>query len=81
MEVKSFQTKDEVLEWLLMNPMLTCGALHFEEKNATVISYGTVMNSNTKKIGRQVEDPTFKYQIPLQIAASREIGRSLIGGA
>ncbi|XP_073021934.1 ABC transporter A family member 2-like [Primulina eburnea] len=78
-KVKSFKTKDEVLEWLLMNPMLTCGALHFEEKNATVISYGTVTNSNTKKIGRQVEDSTFKYQMPLQIAASREIGRSLIG--
>ncbi|XP_073143573.1 ABC transporter A family member 2-like [Henckelia pumila] len=78
-KVKSFQTKEDLIEWLHQNPMLTCGALHFEEMNATVISYGTVTNSKTKKIGRQIEDPTFKYQMPLQLAASREIGRSLIG--
>nr|GLL35566.1 ABC transporter A family member 9-like [Ipomoea trifida] len=60
--------------------MRTPGALHFEEKNATVISYGVLTNSSTYiEVPRQIEDPTFKFRIPLQLAASREIARSLIG--
>lgn len=60
---------------------MTCpGALHFTERNGTVISYGIQTNSTAVARRGHYEDPTFKFQIPLQIAAEREIARSLIGG-
>ncbi|TMW86787.1 hypothetical protein EJD97_020884 [Solanum chilense] len=79
-KVKSFGTKDDLNNWLLSDPMRTPGALHFVERNATVISYGVVTNSSTYiKVPRASEDRTFKFQLPLQLAASREIARSLLG--
>lgn len=79
-QVLSFRTRDEVDEWLFKNPMHCPGALHFVERNASIISYGIQTNS-TSVVNRGVyEDPTFKFQIPLQLAAEREIARSLIGG-
>uniref|UniRef100_A0A5B6YUA3 Putative ABC transporter A family member 2-like n=1 Tax=Davidia involucrata TaxID=16924 RepID=A0A5B6YUA3_DAVIN len=77
--VKSFRTINELEEWLFNDPMRCPGALHFIERNATVISYGIQTNSTAQKKQGQYEDPTFKFQIPLQIAAEREIARSLIG--
>lgn len=77
--VKSFRTPDEVDAWLLSNPMRCPGALHFVEKNSTVISYGIQTNSTSVTKRGHTEDPTFKFQIPLQIAAEREIARSLLG--
>lgn len=67
--------------WLESNPMRCPGALHFVERNSTVISYGIQTNSTAVAKRGSYEDPTFKFQIPLQIAAEREISRSLIGGA
>lgn len=64
----------------MANPLLVPGALHFLERNATVISYGIQTNSTPEMNRGRFEDPTFKFQIPLQIAAEREIARSLIGG-
>ncbi|PON31166.1 ABC transporter A, ABCA [Parasponia andersonii] len=78
-KVKQFRTADEVDEYLYNNPMTCPGALHFEERNVTVISYGIQTNSTTLAKRGVFEDPTFKFQIPLQIAAEREIARSLIG--
>lgn len=78
-KVKSFATDEEVDEWLFVNQQRVPGALHFLEKNSTVISYGLQTNSTPVEIRGQYEDPTFKFQIPLQIAAEREIARSLIG--
>ncbi|KAG5537222.1 hypothetical protein RHGRI_024610 [Rhododendron griersonianum] len=78
-KVKSFETKKEVDEWLFSNPMRCPGALHFEVRNATVISYGIQTNSTQVDKRGQFEDATFKFQIPLQIAVEREIARSLIG--
>ncbi|GAA0185277.1 ATP-binding cassette [Lithospermum erythrorhizon] len=78
-KVKSFGTKDELYAWLMMNPMTVPGVLHFTESSPSEIRYGVQTNSSTYvKIGRQYEDPLFKYQIPLQFAASREIARSLL---
>ncbi|XP_016475518.1 ABC transporter A family member 2 isoform X1 [Nicotiana tabacum] len=78
-KVLSFRTRDEVDEWLFKNPLRCAGALHFVERNASIISYGIQTNS-TPVVKRGVfEDPTFKFQIPLQLAAEREIARSLIG--
>lgn len=79
-QVKPFSTKEEVDAWLLSNPMTCPGALHFVERNATVISYGLQTNSTAVASRGIYEDPTFKFQIPLQIAAEREIARSLLGG-
>jgi hypothetical protein len=80
MQVQSFRTPSEVDSWLLSNPMRCPGALHFVERNATVISYGIQTNSTLVEQRGNYEDPTFKFQIPLQIAAEREIARYLIGG-
>ncbi|EXB20715.1 ABC transporter A family member 2 [Morus notabilis] len=77
--VKSFRTAAEVDEWLYANPMRSPGALHFAEINATVISYGLQTNSTPLAKRGYFEQPTLKFQIPLQIAAEREIARSLIG--
>ncbi|XP_057465021.1 ABC transporter A family member 2-like [Actinidia eriantha] len=78
-KVQAFRTKSEVDQWLFSNPMSCPGALHFVERNATVITYGIQTNSTPVERRGHYEDPTFKYQIPLQIAAEREIARSLIG--
>ncbi|KAI0515529.1 hypothetical protein KFK09_008194 [Dendrobium nobile] len=78
-KVKSFINPDEVDEWLLGNPLRCPGALHFVEKNSTIISYGLQTNSTSMLKRGNSEDPTFKFQIPLQVAAEREIARSLLG--
>lgn len=80
LQIKSFATEAEVDAWLLSNPMYSPGALHFVEKNATIISYGVQTNSTALQKRGRYEDPTLKFQIPLQIAAEREIARFLIGG-
>ncbi|KAJ0048785.1 hypothetical protein Pint_15238 [Pistacia integerrima] len=80
-KVISFRTKTEVDEWLFDNPLRCPGALHFVDRNATVISYGIQTNSTSVARRGLYEDPTFKFQIPLQIAAEREIARSMIGDA
>ncbi|XVE56978.1 hypothetical protein DITRI_Ditri04bG0054800 [Diplodiscus trichospermus] len=79
LQVKSFSTTGEVDEWLSNNRMHVPGALHFSEVNASVISYGLQTNSTPLAKRGEFEDPTLKFQIPLQIAAEREIARSLIG--
>nr|GMC75788.1 ABC transporter A family member 2-like [Ipomoea batatas] len=78
-KVQSFRTRDEVDVWLFNNAMHCPGALHFIERNASVISYGLQTNSTPVAKRGIFEDPTFKLQIPLQLAAEREIARSLIG--
>ncbi|KAF7124425.1 hypothetical protein RHSIM_Rhsim12G0158000 [Rhododendron simsii] len=80
LKVMAFRTKSEVDDWLLRNPMTCPGALHFTERNDTVITYGIQTNSTSVEKRGQYEDPTFKFQIPLQLAAEREIARSLIKG-
>ncbi|KAB2055398.1 hypothetical protein E1A91_A11G036400v1 [Gossypium mustelinum] len=78
-KVKSFRTTVEVDDWLFNNRMHVPGALHFQQVNASVISYGLQTNSTPVARRGQYEDPTLKFQIPLQVAAEREIARSLIG--
>lgn len=78
-KVKSFKTINDTEQWLFSEPMHCPAALHFIERNATVISYGVQTNSTPVRKRGHYEDPTFKFQIPLQIAAEREISRSMIG--
>ncbi|CAN0901620.1 ABC transporter A family member 2 [Linum grandiflorum] len=78
-KVKSFRNKLEVDAWLLANPIRTPGALHFKEVSNTVIRYGIQTNSSSPAKRGRNEDPTFKFQIPLQMAAEREIARLVIG--
>ncbi|GFP99357.1 ABC transporter a family member 2 [Phtheirospermum japonicum] len=80
-KVRAFTTPDETDDWLASNPMYCPGALHFIDRSATVISYGLQTNSTPLSNRGNFEDPTFKFQIPLQLAAEREIARSLIGDA
>ncbi|XP_050255430.1 ABC transporter A family member 2-like [Quercus robur] len=78
-KVKSFRTPSDVDAWLMSDPMRCPGALHFAQRNSTVISYSIQTNSTPVAVRGNYEDPTFKFQIPLQIAAEREIARYLIG--
>ncbi|KAL0440635.1 UNVERIFIED_CONTAM: ABC transporter A family member 2 [Sesamum radiatum] len=78
-KVIAFRTPNDTDDWLASNPMRCPGALHFVDRNATVISYGLQTNSTPAARRGNFEDPTFKFQIPLQLAAEREIARSLIG--
>ncbi|KAJ8428688.1 hypothetical protein Cgig2_032268 [Carnegiea gigantea] len=78
-KVLSFSTEAEVDEWLLTNPMRCPGALHFVEKTSIITSYGIQTNSTVVPKRGKYEDPTFEFQIPLQVAAEREIARFLIG--
>lgn len=78
-KVISFTTPDEVDAWLGSNQLRCPGALHFVERKPTIISYGIQTNSTPVAKRGKYEDPTFKFQVPLQIAAEREIARSLIG--
>ncbi|KAH6797364.1 ATP-binding cassette A2 [Perilla frutescens var. hirtella] len=80
-KVREFRTPDETDNWLASNPMHCPGALHFVDRNATVISYGLQTNSTPVAKRGNFEDPTFKFQIPLQLAAEREIARTLMGDA
>ncbi|XP_042011440.1 ABC transporter A family member 2-like [Salvia splendens] len=80
-KVISFRTPNDTDDWLASNPMQCAGALHFMDRNATVISYGIQTNSTPLAKRGNFEDPTFKFQIPLQLAAEREIARSLVGDA
>ncbi|XP_013596936.1 PREDICTED: ABC transporter A family member 11 isoform X2 [Brassica oleracea var. oleracea] len=78
-KVQSFKGPEEVDAWFMSHPLQVPGALHFVERNATVISYGVQTNSSSEEKRGRIEDPTFKFLVPLQIAAEREIARSLIG--
>ncbi|KAK7317242.1 hypothetical protein RJT34_01301 [Clitoria ternatea] len=78
-KVKSFRDKDEVDAWLFSNPMHVPGAIHFVEKNGSVISYGIQTNSTSLQRRGKYEDPTMSFQLPLQLATEREIARFLIG--
>ncbi|KAG4912126.1 hypothetical protein JHK82_052711 [Glycine max] len=77
--VKSFKEKDEVDAWLFSNPMRCLEALHFSERNDIVISYDLQTNSTSLQQRGKYEDPTALFQLPLQLAAEREIARYLIG--
>ncbi|GAA0159193.1 ATP-binding cassette [Lithospermum erythrorhizon] len=80
-KVKSFRTKEELNEWLVKNPLTTPGALHFRQTKKLKLSYGVVTNTSSYlKIGQIVEDYAFMHQLPLQLAATREIARSLLKG-
>ncbi|KAI3884200.1 hypothetical protein MKX03_025665 [Papaver bracteatum] len=76
-KVKSFKTSDDVNTWLYSEPLHCAAALHFVERSATVISYGIQTNDSDTILRGVTEDPVFKFQLPLQIAADREIARVL----
>jgi len=79
-KVKSFRNKALVDQWFLNNPMQCPGAIHFREKYDGVISYGIQTNSTSVQKRGKYEDSNFSFQLPLQLAAEREIARFLIGG-
>ena len=59
--------------------MRCTGTLYFEERGTT-IAYGIQTNSTATGDHGRFEDPNFTYQIPLQVAAEREIARLVSGG-
>lgn len=78
-QVKHFDTPQQSDQWLLANPMQCTGTLYFEERGST-IAYGIQTNSTATGDHGRYEDPNFTYQIPLQVAAEREIARLVSGG-
>lgn len=67
-------------KWLFDNPVRCPAAVHFTVKRGDKITYGIQTNSTEVRKRGVSEDPNFKFQIPLQVAAEREIARSLIKG-
>lgn len=51
-----------------------------EERSSSIIAYGIQTNSTSKMERGYYEDPVFKFQLPLQLAAEREIAVLLAGG-
>ncbi|CAM6104749.1 unnamed protein product [Calypogeia fissa] len=74
-----FASASDADDWLLANPMRIPGGIHFLERSSSVIAYGIQTNSTAKKVRGIYENPNFKFQIPLQAAAEREIVRLLAG--
>jgi hypothetical protein len=79
-KVQHFDTPEEVDAWLLANPMRCYGTLYFEERGTSAIAYGIQTNSTGIYFHGRFSDPNFSYQIPLQVAAEREIARTVLGG-
>ncbi|KAK4264228.1 hypothetical protein QN277_025436 [Acacia crassicarpa] len=78
-KVKSFSNAAEVDDWLFKNPLRCPVALHFTQQNATAIGYGMQGNSTFVQKRGQNQDTILAFQLPLQLAAEREIARYLIG--
>ncbi|KAH8940361.1 hypothetical protein BDL97_15G085100 [Sphagnum fallax] len=78
-KVQHFDTPEEVDTWLLANPMRCYGTLYFEEQGTSAIAYGVQTNSTGIYFHGRFSDPNFDYQIPLQVAAEREIARTVLG--
>ncbi|KAH9540293.1 hypothetical protein CY35_15G104500 [Sphagnum magellanicum] len=78
-KVLHFDTPEEVDTWLLANPMQCYGTLYFEEQGTSAIAYGVQTNSTAIFFHGRFSDPNFSYQIPLQVAAEREIARTVLG--
>ncbi|XP_074316992.1 ABC transporter A family member 2-like [Silene latifolia] len=76
-KVKSFGTPAEVDAWLLDDPLRCPASLHLFEKNASV-TYGIQANLTQSTKRGTSENPTLKFLVPLQVAAEREIARSIL---
>jgi len=79
-QVLYFENPSDADAWLLANPMRVTGSLYLEDRAPSVIAYGIQTNSTTTADHGRYEDPNFTYQIPLQVAAEREIARMVTGG-
>lgn len=79
-QVLHFENTSDADAWLLANPMRVTGSLYLEDRAPSVIAYGIQTNSTTTADHGRYEDPNFTYQIPLQVAAEREIARMVTGG-
>lgn len=62
--------------WLLQNPYRSTGALHFRDTPAG-LGYGVQVNTTGKQVRGVYEKENFKHQLPLQVAAERELARFL----
>ncbi|MCO5612676.1 hypothetical protein L7F22_066945 [Adiantum nelumboides] len=79
-KVLGFSSVADVESWFLQNPLKCTGALHMEERSSSIIAYGIQTNSTSKMERGYYEDPVFKFQLPLQLAAERAITVHLAGG-
>ena len=75
-----FATPADVDVWLLANPFRALGAIHFVQLAGGGIGYGLQTNSTAEQQRGIYQDPTFFMQVPLQVAAERELARHLTQG-
>eukprot|EP00245_Coleochaete_scutata_P012781 TRINITY_DN5005_c0_g1_i1.p1 TRINITY_DN5005_c0_g1~~TRINITY_DN5005_c0_g1_i1.p1 ORF type:complete len:1006 (-),score=193.03 TRINITY_DN5005_c0_g1_i1:975-3992(-) len=82
-KVKSFTNEDAVNAWLSLpaNNKITTGVLHFLKLDGGNIGFGLQTNSTTKQERNKYEEINFKFQVPLQVAAEREITRYYLNGS
>jgi len=76
--VLSFPNITATNTWMAEHPEQTMGGLHFIPDLAdspSGIGFVLQSNSTVKYFRNRFEDPNFYYQVPLQVAAEREIAR------
>lgn len=67
-------------QWLLANPRKTAMGLILNYTSSGSLGYGIQIDaSNPRQMNDRYEDPTFKFLLPLQSAAEREIARATAG--
>ncbi|KFM23420.1 ABC transporter A family member 2 [Auxenochlorella protothecoides] len=75
--VLGFPSMDDVNSWLQNNKEQTLGAYHFSPNGSSGMDFLLQINSTVKLFRGLYQDPTFFSQVPLQVAAEREIARYL----
>lgn len=75
--VLGFPDLDATNAWLSNHSEQSLGAYHFSLNGTTGINYLLQVNSTMRLFAGNYQDPTFFSQVPLQVAADREIARLL----
>eukprot|EP00850_Spirogloea_muscicola_P008456 SM000045S16201 [mRNA] locus=s45:178603:184208:+ [translate_table: standard] len=72
-KVLGFATPSDVDDWLAAHTLRAPAALHLRELANGGIGFGLQSNSTVVAYRGNFQDPNFKFQLPLQAAAEREI--------
>lgn len=80
LQTLGFETPELMDQWLLANPRKTAMGLILNYTASGALGFGIQIDaSNPRQMNDRYEDPTFKFILPLQAAAEREITRATAG--
>eukprot|EP01025_Chloroclados_australasicus_P050566 TRINITY_DN5830_c0_g3_i2.p1 TRINITY_DN5830_c0_g3~~TRINITY_DN5830_c0_g3_i2.p1 ORF type:complete len:1015 (-),score=90.81 TRINITY_DN5830_c0_g3_i2:310-3354(-) len=83
-KVLAFENRTIADDWLLKNPEQVQGGIHFvmdDDVNPTSVDFIVQFNSTVKFFRSTFQDPQTFIQLPLQMAAHREVSRYLMKNA